>query len=117
MQPSLPAAWSDPLEVPLELPARDHLVEGLELEPRGVEVVLVDLVAERLARDLAPLERRHRLTQRARHLRQAAVLVRAAVVEGRWLELLLFAGEPRRDGRGESQVRVRVRAGYAVLDP
>src|SRR5213595_3525573 len=105
MNATFPASrMSDPLEVPLQLPARDHLVEGLELEPRRVQVVLVDFLAEGFASHLALLERRHRLAQRARHLRQAAVLVRVAVVEGRRLELLVDAMEPRRDGRGEGQV-------------
>src|SRR5258708_25556184 len=45
-------------------------------------VVLVDFLAEGFASHLALLERRHRLAQRARHLGQAAVLVRVAVVEG-----------------------------------
>src|SRR5689334_12396261 len=112
-----PSSGSDPLEVPLELPGGDDLVLRLELEPRRVEAVLVHRVAERLAREAALLQLGDRLAERAGDLRERRVLVRVAAVERRRLELPLDAVETRRDRRREGEVRVRVRARDAVLDP
>src|SRR5690349_19523701 len=82
---------SDALEVPLAFPVRDHGVERFELEPRRVEIVVVDRFAERAPRDRAALELGDRLAQRAGHLRQRGVLVGIAPIE-RWrVELLLDA--------------------------
>src|SRR5262245_40096336 len=52
---------SNALEIALELPGGNHLVRRLELEPRRVEVVLVDVPAEDLPRHGAGLEGRHGL--------------------------------------------------------
>src|SRR5207249_5580321 len=97
-------------------PARDDLVLGLELEPGGVEIVLVDRLAERLAREAALLERRDRLAERARNLGQRRVLVRVPTIERRRLELPLDSVQAGGDRRGEGEVRIRVGAGDAILD-
>src|SRR5262249_8602964 len=87
----------NPLAVPLALPARDAPVERRELEPRRVQVVRVDGVAERLAGHAAPLELGDGLAERAGHLRELRVLVGVAAVERRRLQLLLDAVEARGD--------------------
>src|SRR2546425_2549404 len=114
--PSLSSPSSDPLEVAHELPVGDRLVEGLLLEPRGVQVVLDDALAEGRARDLRALELGDRLAQRLGHLGERRVLVRVALVELRRLEPAREAVEPRGDRRGEREVGVRVRAGDPILD-
>src|SRR5580765_7984414 len=78
---------SDALEVALELPGRDDLVE-----------------------------RRDGLAERARDLRQRRILVRVPLVERRRLELPLDAVEAGGDRRRVREVRVRVRPRDAVLD-
>src|SRR5206468_11324046 len=114
--PSFSSPASDPLEVAHELPVGDRLVEGLLLEPRGVQVVLDDTLAEGRARDLRAFELGDRLAQRLGHLGERLVLVRVALAELRRLEPARDAVEPRGDRRGEREVGVRVRAGDPILD-
>src|SRR5437016_10948891 len=114
--PSLSSPSSDPLEVAHQLPVGDRLVEGLLLEPRGVQVVLDDALAEGRARDLRALELLDRLAQRLGHLGERRVLVRVALVELGRLEPARDTVEPRRNRRGEREIRVRVRARDPVLD-
>src|SRR5436853_5280651 len=64
MAPPPACSTLDALEVAAQFPAGDRPVERLLLEPGGVQVVLDDAVAERLAGDLAPLQLHDRLAQR-----------------------------------------------------
>src|SRR5437870_1497727 len=114
--PSLSSPSSDPLEVAHELPVGDRLVEGLLLEPRGVQVVLDDSLAEGRARDLRALELDDRLAERLGHLGERRVLVRVALVELGRFEPARNAVEPRGDRGSEREVGVRVRTGDPVLD-
>src|SRR5262249_25184992 len=110
-------ARSDPLEVADQLPVRDGLIEGLLLEPAVVQVVVDHLVPEGLPRDARALQFREPFPERLPHLREGGVLVRVALVEQRWLELLLHAVEPGRDGGGEGEIGIRVSPRNPILDP
>src|SRR5262245_11916110 len=109
-------AASDALEVSHELPVRHRPVEGLLLEPAMMEIVIHDLRAERLARLARALELVEGLAQRLRHLAERRVLVRIPLVERGGTEALRDAVEAGGDRRREGEIRVRVRAGNAILD-
>ena len=57
------------LQVPLALPGVDDRVVGLLLDPRGVQVVVDDVLAEDLAAAFDALELADRLVERPRHAR------------------------------------------------
>src|SRR5436309_10016330 len=97
------------LEQPLPLIAGNYLVEQGLLGARVVQVVVDDVVAERLAGHPALLEARDGVTQcvgETLHVR----LVGVALELGREGQLLLDAAEARRQEGGETEVRVHVRA-------
>src|SRR5579864_5672352 len=98
------------LEHPLPLVARDRLVEEPLLRPRVVQVMLDDLVAEQRARDRPALEPLDRVAQRVREALDIG-LIRVPLERRSELEALLDAVEPRREQRGEREIRVRVGAG------
>src|SRR5260370_93664 len=98
----------DAIEVAHQLPVGHGLVERLLLEPRGVEVVLDDALAERRARRPRALELGDRLTERLGHLRERRVLVGLALVELRRLELGCDAVDPRRDPRRDIAAGARL---------
>src|SRR4029453_9717167 len=107
----------DALEVAQQLPVGDGLIEGLLLEPPVLEIVLDHLRPEGVTGDPGALQLGQGLAQRLRHLGQRAVLVGVAVEHGGGFQLLLPPVQPRRDGGRESQVRVGVGTGDAVLHP
>src|SRR5262249_9041665 len=94
---SMSAETSDPLEVPDELPVRHDLIDRPLLEAAVMDVVVHDLGAEGLARDLRARELIHRVPQRRRHLGESRVLVGVTRVELGRLELAPDPVEPRRD--------------------
>ena len=110
------AAASQPLEPPEALPVGDGGLERAQLDVGVVEVVRDDVLAERLARDVAG-----RRTARAR---RAACPARAACrpcrrcprTRGSSSSSASIPCRPDGDHRGEREVRVDVAAGHAVLD-
>src|SRR5947209_8800484 len=110
----IPTAGLATLEHPLPLIAGHRLVEQPLLGARVVQVVVDDLVAEKLARDRALLEARDRLAQRVREpLRIRGV--RVSLERGPELELVLDPVQPGGEQRRERKIRVRVGAGDARL--
>src|SRR5689334_16166504 len=107
---------SNPFEVADQLPVRHRLIERLLLEPRGMQVVVDDTVAERGACDAALLELADRFAERLRDLGQRGVLVGVALVGLRRLQLARDAMQAGRDRRREGEVRIGVGARDAVLD-
>src|SRR5437588_2648394 len=107
----------DALEVAGQFPAGDRPVERLLLEPGGVQVVLDDAVAERLAGDLAPLQLHDRLAQRPGDPRDPLRFVGVPLEHRGRVELPLDAPQAGGDRRGERQVGIGVCARDPVLDP
>src|SRR5262245_7925634 len=81
-----------------------------------MEVVVDDLLPERSARPGALRQRMDRFAERVRDLGEIARAVDVALERGRRLHVILDAVEPRGDGGGEGEVRIRVGAGRAALD-
>src|SRR5262249_33776814 len=108
---------SDALEEPLPLVARHRLVEQALLGPRVVEVVVDDVVAERLAGHAGALELVDRLSERRRDPRDVAALVGVPLDLRRGVELVVDPVQARRDHRREAEVGVDVRARNPRLDP
>src|SRR5262245_57684056 len=107
---------SDPLEVARQLPVGHDLVERLLLEPRAVQVVVDDALAEGGARDFRALELGDRLAQGLGHLRQRRVLVSVALVGLGRLQVARDPVQPRGDRRGEREIWIGVGPGDAILD-
>src|SRR5207247_6097803 len=105
---------SSPFEEAGALVLRDDPVELRLLGPRVVEVVVDHVLAQRVARHLALLERADRLAERVREALHVG-LVRVAREGRRELELVLDSVQPGREQRGECQVWGHVRAGYPGL--
>src|SRR3954469_20932854 len=101
---------SQPLEAAEALPIRYRRLERLELDVGVVEVVRDDLVAERVADDVARSEQLGRLAQRGRYARLVGE-VGVALERGLELEVAVDAVQPAGDQRGEGEVRVDVGAG------
>src|SRR5262245_14659008 len=91
---------SEPFEATVELPVGDGGLEGALLEARRVQVVVDDLVAERLARERRRLQAADRLVQAGRDARQVGV-VRVARERRPELQPAVDAVETRGDGRRE----------------
>src|SRR6201999_1472289 len=85
-----PPGALQPLEPAEALPVGDGGVERVELDAGVVEVVVDDLLAERLARDRALPEQLRGLAQRRRHARLVGE-VRVALVGRLERELVLDA--------------------------
>src|SRR3990172_175287 len=116
--PSPPANTAlDPFKISDELPVGHDPVEGLLLEPRGVQVVLHHRGAEGLPRGLGALQLGDGLPERLRYLGEGGVRVGVALVETRRLELVLDPVETGGDGGGKRQVGIRVGPGDPVLHP
>src|SRR6188472_3911514 len=94
----------------------DDLVEQPLFGLAVVQVVEPDVVAEGPLDEIAVLPVRHRFAQRRWERLRLAGLVRVADQLGSRVELVLDAIEPRREHRGEPQVRVHVGAGDPALD-
>ena len=94
-----------PLEPPLQLPIR-HAAVVFELLPaRRVHIVVDHVAAERRPQHLGLVEQLDRLAQRLRDLADALAEIGVAD-EGRLeLQLLVDAGEPGGDQRGEGEMR------------
>src|SRR6185503_18407663 len=88
---------SEPFEATVQLPVGDGGLEGALLEARRVQVVVDDLVAERLARERRRLEAADGLVQARRHARQVGV-VRVAFERRTQLELAVDPVQARGDG-------------------
>src|SRR5262245_17868309 len=91
---SFPMPTSASLEKPLPFPARDDLVELALLGPQEVEVVLDDVLAERLLREAARLEQTDRFAQASRYPRQLPGRVDVAPEGRRRLDAPRDSGEP-----------------------
>src|SRR4051794_17444223 len=97
------------------LPVGDRSVEGGDLDPGSVAVVVDDGVAQRAARELALLEQPRSLVQRRRDPRGVGD-VRVARVRLVERQLLVDAVQPGGDHRCHCEVGVDVTAGDTVLE-
>src|SRR3954451_12978375 len=97
------------------LPVGDRSVEGGDLDPGSVGVVVDHGVTQRGSRQLALVEQSCRFVQRCRHPRRVGDvgMARVRLVER---ELLIDAVQPGRDHRRHCEVGVDVAAGDAVLE-
>src|ERR671937_908613 len=77
--PKTSSSRLESFEAAKSLPVSDRRVVGLELDARIVEVVVDDLLAERVARDPARREEVARVAQRVGHLRAVGGLVGVAL--------------------------------------
>src|SRR5258708_1162596 len=114
INPPHPPPKTPPPPSPLALVAGPALVELRLFSTREVEVVVDDVVAERLARHLSFLQRGDGVAQRVRESLHVG-FVRVAFELGRHLELLLDAVQARRQQGRECQIWVDVSAGDAGL--
>src|SRR5688500_17218140 len=103
------------LEEALPLVAGDGLVKEPLLRLRVVQVVVDDLVAERLTCHRTSLELVNGLTKRRRNARQIGIRIRVALEHRRRLNPVFEPAQARCEHGCESEVRVRVGAGDARL--
>src|SRR5438445_6583029 len=117
MAPPPTCSTLDALEVAAQFPAGDRPVERLLLEPGGVQVVLDDAVAERLAGDFAPLQLLDRLAQRPGDPRDPLRFVGVPLEHRGGVELPRDAPPPAGGRRRKPQAGIGVCARDPVLDP